>query len=484
MRYWALIIFLMASTSLAKGMEVSVSFAAFKSEKTTYLELYFYIMANSVSFEEVNNNNEVLQASVEILVLIKKGDEIIQFDKSKLFSPLSKIRSDFSDVKRLSVPPGSYTIEVEIIDSHNAENSILLSEQVDILFEGEIQQSDIQLLASYEDSQESNALVKNGIIMKPIPYHYYNRNYQKLSFYTEVYHSKMDSENYIICYSIQKIQSDGSREEKVKLYKRRKVKAVDPILLQLDISKIESGDYELSVSVVNSEQEVISEKKVFFIRQNPEYDYLKSVEYASVPEEEKDFTQELDSTALKYALRSLVPVVAQNESEVLKIVITKSDPKAMRMFLYNHFENQFPDNPGFAYKKYMEVVEAVDKKYQNGFGYGFESDRGYYFLKYGKPDDIRAVIDEPSAPPYEIWFYNKLTRTNQNNVRFIFYNPSLIENGHVLLHSTARGEWNNPKWEVMLYSNSSNEIQGGNPVDGNTMQDNFGRQARRLYNDF
>lgn len=484
MRYWALIFFFLFSTTFLQGMEVSVSFAAFKSEKSAYVELYFYVLANSVSFQEVNKEEELIQASVEILVLIKNGDEIIQYDKSKLYSPQSKIRADFSDLKRLSVPPGSYTIEVEIVDAYDAENSILLSEQIDILFEGDVQQSDIQLLASFEDSQESNALVKNGISMMPIPYHYYNRNYQKLSFYTEVYHEKLDAAYYIIRYSIQKIQSNGTREEIVKLFKRREVKAIDPILLQLDISKIESGDYILAISIVDGNQEVLSEKEVFFIRQNPEYDYLKSVEYESVPEEEKDFTQELDSAALKYALRSLVPVVPQNESEVLKIVISKSNLKAMRMFLYNYFENQFPDNPGFAYNKYLEVVTAVDNKYKNGFGFGFESDRGFYFLKYGKPDDIRAVVDEPSAPPYEIWFYNKLTRTNQNNVKFIFYNPSLIENGHVLLHSTARGEWNNPKWEVMLYSNSGDEIQGGNPVDGNTMQDNFGRQARRLYNDF
>jgi len=484
MRYWTLMIFFLVSTTFAKGMEVSVSFAAFKTERSTYLELYFHIMANSVSFEDVVRSGGLKQASVEILVLIKNGEEIIQFDKSKVNSPQSKTVADFSDVKRLPVPPGTYTIEVEIQDVHNPENSTTLSEQIVIAFEGEVQQSDIQLLASFEETQETNAQVKNGFAMKPIPYHYYNRNYQKISFYTEVYHENLETEHYIIKYSIHRLKSNGKREEKVKLFKRRAVKAVDPILLQLDISKIESGDYILSVAVVDSKQEIISEKEAFFIRQNPEYDYLKSMEYESVPEKDKDFTQELDSATLKYALRALVPVVPQNDAEVLKIVISKSDPKAMRMFLFNHFESQFPDNPGFAYKKYIAVASAVDKKYENGFGYGFESDRGFYFLKYGKPDDIREMVDEPSAPPYEIWFYNKITRTNQNNVKFIFYNPSLIENGHQLLHSTARGEWNNPKWEVMLYSNSGNEVMGGNSIDATGMQDNFGRQARRLYNDF
>jgi len=468
----------------AMALEASVSYATFKSDKSPYVELYFYILANSVAHVPYESDKTLKYASVEVLVLIKDGDQIIKFDKSRLNGPAGQEKLDFSDVKRIALDPGTYTLEVEITDLNDKENKTVLAEQLVVIFEGPVQQSQIQLLASFEESTEKNALVKNGFAMKPIPFHFYNRKYQSLAFYAEVYHEDKDEENYIISYSISKLLNNGQREEKIKQFKRRKVKSTDPILVQLDLSRIESGDYVLNLSVVDKQQQIISEAETFFIRANPEFDYLKAMEYSKPPEEEKDFTQKLDSMTLRYSLRALVPVIPQSDAEVLKIILARGDLKAMRMFLYNHFEAQFIENPEFAFKKFMDVAKAVDKKYENGFGFGFEADRGFYFLKYGKPDDIREVFDEPSAPPYEIWFYNTLVSTGQNNVRFVFYNPSLVENGHILLHSTARGEWNNPKWEVMLYSNSNSQIQGGNPVDGNRTQDNFGKQARRLYDDF
>ena len=95
-----------------------------------------------------------------------------------------------------------------------------------------------------------------------------------------------------------------------------------------------------------------------------------------------------------------------------------------------------------------------------------------------------SVEDEQSAPPYEIWFYNQFPQTNQNNVKFVFYNPSLATNGFTMLHSTARGEVNNPRWEVDLYGSAPNDLDGSNYIDGTQMKGNIGRHARRLYESF
>ncbi|RMF31243.1 MAG: hypothetical protein D6765_02085, partial [Bacteroidetes bacterium] len=64
------------------------------------------------------------------------------------------------------------------------------------------------------------------------------------------------------------------------------------------------------------------------------------------------------------------------------------------------------------------------------------------------------------------------------------YNPSLATNGFILLHSNARGEVNNPRWEIELYGQAPMEIDGSNYLDGTRMQDNIGRRARRLFEDF
>jgi len=126
----------------------------------------------------------------------------------------------------------------------------------------------------------------------------------------------------------------------------------------------------------------------------------------------------------------------------------------------------------------MKVAKVVDFEYNSGFGYGFETDRGHVYLKYGKPDEVIFEENEPSAPPYEIWFYTTFPATHQANVRFLFYNPTLAHNAFTLLHSTANGEVNNDLWEVQLYKDATLEIPGVNEKE---MPNNVYRKAREYF---
>ncbi len=484
MRGWCTF-FILFIAAHVYGVNASVSHAVFKAGDQAYVETSIKIMSRLVVFSPQKENKGFIQASVEILVMIKDGEDIIQYDRSRVNSPLVEVPVDFSYICRLPCQPGDYTIEVEITDLNNVKSSNVNTQEITVNFDNGVNIGGIQMLASFQADDTKSSMVKNGFLMDPIAYNFYNKHFDRLSFYTEVYHTDTEEQPfYLLRYLVQKIKDDGSREDRLVQYKKRQPVEVDPLLFQLDITEIESGDYALNVAVITPKKEIVVENEVVFIRANPEYDYILQVNDMEEPDDDLDFTAELDSAQLVYALKALIPVVNPTDGQVLDIVLSKKDVKAMRLFLFNHFDQNFEGNPKFGYEQYLQVANAVDKKYENGFGHGFESDRGFYFLKYGKPDEIQEVFDDPSAPPYEIWFYNKLVSTGQNNVRFVFYNPDLIENGHRLLHSTARGEWNNPKWEVMLYSNASNEIQGGNPVDATRMQDNWGRQARRLYNDF
>jgi GWxTD domain-containing protein len=168
----------------------------------------------------------------------------------------------------------------------------------------------------------------------------------------------------------------------------------------------------------------------------------------------------------------------------MNTLIRENKPDAMRLYLFSFWAKENPNNPEEGYKAYMKVARAIDDKFQSGFGHGFETDRGYVFMKYGAPSDAVTVENDPSAPPYEIWTYHQFPRTGQNNVKFLFYNPSLATNGFILLHSTARGEVNNPRWEVELYRNAPNELDDTDYFGGSQMQDNTGRHARRLMRDF
>ncbi len=470
------------------ALDSSISHAVFKTPAgTPYIEVYIYVLGNSVSFLPLTDSSDQLQAKLNVTILLRKDDRIASFEKYRLSSPITSKAIHFSDLKRLNFTEGEYDLEVIIQDEANLTDSITYQAKINSLPYNQLTQSDIQLLGSFSISNDISPFVKQGFFMESLPYNYYNKKYSLLTFYNEVYADKVyDGESYVYKYAIHKANGPEVGQELMAVFKKRVFKEIDPVLYQMDISSLGSGNYYLVLSLLNKEKELQSSKQILFMRSNPEVDYQitlgqlqqKTIDPAS------DFTVSMDSVQLRYSLRALLPVIQQSETEVLKIVISQRDPVAMRRFLYNYYATQYPKSPGSSHDKYMEVARAIDKMYNNGFGYGFETDRGYFFLKYGKPDDIQTVNDDPTAPPYEIWFYNKLVQTNQSNVKFIFYNPSLAENGHVLLHSTARGEWNNPKWEVMLYRNAPDELEGDNYIDGNRMKDNWNRNARRFYDDF
>jgi GWxTD domain-containing protein len=165
----------------------------------------------------------------------------------------------------------------------------------------------------------------------------------------------------------------------------------------------------------------------------------------------------------------------------MNALLQKGSAKSKQFFIHRYWSEQAGKFADQAFASYMSVAKIVDKMYRSGFGYGFETDRGHVFLKYGRPDDIIEVEDEPSAPPYEIWFYNQFPATHQNNVRFLFYNPSLATNGFTLLHSTAIGEVRNDRWEVELYKDATLEAPA---VDQKVMGDNVHRNARKYFENY
>lgn len=157
----------------------------------------------------------------------------------------------------------------------------------------------------------------------------------------------------------------------------------------------------------------------------------------------------------------------------------------MRFYVFRHFVRLDQNNPEAAFKSFIENANAVHARFQSGFRYGFETDRGRTYLRFGKPDDMVHVEDDPSAPPYEIWIYYNFPKTGQQNVKFLFYNPSLAGEDFILLHSTARGEIRNPKWERVLYSrNAADQEEGDNYNDATNVQRNLGRNARVYFEDF
>jgi hypothetical protein len=83
---------------------------------------------------------------------------------------------------------------------------------------------------------------------------------------------------------------------------------------------------------------------------------------------------------------------------------------------------------------------------------------------------------EPSAYPYEIWHYYKLG--TQTNRKFVFYNPDLVTNDFLLLHSDAQGELSNARWQMVVYKRDTQSI---NFDDEKKPGDYFGNQVNENF---
>jgi len=479
-----LLFFLGLSYSLP-ALDASVSYATFKSPTQSYIEVYLHIAGKSVTFKPAADS--AFQAGVEIVLLFKQGEEIVKFDKYILHSPLSGRPIDFIDLKRYGLEDGKYELVASIKDIHQPENAKEFKTEIEFNYQGEaLQQSGLVLLASFQRSDDaSNMFVKSGIQMEPLPYNFYSRHASSLIFYNEIYNAdKALGEDFMVSYSIEKMDNGESKVAMIG-HKRQQPQPIVPLLIQMDISKVPSGNYNLIVEVRNRAKELMSRKRIFFQRSNPFLDQeLETLQLAANVNIEEEFVSQLTPEDLEYSLRALTPRLPQGDVELVNSIVRNDSLNAQRLYLFSFWARESPTNPGFAYQKYMEVARAIDKQFDSGFRHGFETDRGYIYLKYGQPDDIENRDQEPSAPPYEIWTYYEFPRTNQNNVKFIFYNPSLAPDDYQLLHSTAFGELNNPQWQRELYRDVPNEIQGSDYFGGSEVQDNFNRNASRVFRDY
>jgi GWxTD domain-containing protein len=195
------------------------------------------------------------------------------------------------------------------------------------------------------------------------------------------------------------------------------------------------------------------------------------------------FAAGISEEDLDYVLKAHVPITGNIQLPTLQELIKSPNNNRKRKFIQQFWMKRSPASPAESYNKYMEVARAVDKEYYSNVGYGFQTHRGHIFLKHGKPSSILSIDSEPDAPPYEIWYYNKILTTNQTNVRFLFWNESLSHNDFWLLHSTCYGERNNPAWEAQLYKSVPNEMLD-NTIDGTQVKPGWNRQARTYFNQF
>lgn len=461
-------------------IDAGVSTFVYYEDDKPYVEYNVHIVSSSLTQREVGDN--LFQAELQIeLIITSENQDTMVIDQYTLVSPTTKFVTDFIDLRRYPLEAGEYNLLIKMTDVLNNTNTFELKEKTIIKEKNDTPVvSDIKLLSLIAPSDDaSNPLVKYGYVLEPATFNFYHRNMNSLYTYFEAYNMNTKADSSELAFRIieNDINAKVVQEKKSNILNEPKIVSIQGF----DITEIPSGNYLVEISLNPKNKEGWGYKDTIqFQRSNPVLD--TKILQNSADGISGSFVKDMNLEELTYAIKGLSPRVNSSERAVINQLLKADNEKGMKLFLYNYWVNYDPVNTTDTYNRYMKVVKAVDKTFYSTYGKGFETDRGYVFLRYGKPDNVITVEDDPSAPPYEIWFYDRVDRTGQSNVKFLFYNPNLGAYHFELLHSTCRGERQNKQWELELYKKSPNQIDG-NHLDATEMKDNFNRRAREYFED-
>lgn len=458
------------------ALDASVNVYKWRSTNGPYVEAAIEINGASITHEEVAEGK--LRCTVSVLMLLKQGDNIVDYKKYNLVSPDVLKPQDLVDVQRFVVLTGLYDLEVTITDLLNEKAIYKQTYQIDVLSE-----SITDLVFMKPPVQDSGKLSRNGYRVEPLAYPMLADDETTLHFYTEYYDGQSDKS--FVVYEVLDTAMTLQRASSA-VYKKGKaleMREVEPMFGSFDLSDLPSGVYNLRVTILSSKQEIVGQIIRPFLNYNTKADISQVQDYNVYLQ--NSFVNDMDSATVDYSLQAIMPVVNPKLTATLEDIIENGSLESQKYFLHRYYFRKYKKGAEEAYHSYMKVAKVLDDNYYDGVGHGFLTDRGYIYLRYGRPNKTIMVDDEPNGVPYEIWYYAHMPETNQTDVRFIFYNPSLAHRDFRLLHSTCYQERNNPRWVADLYRKySENELNGYNMIDSDDVKDNWGRRAKRLFNEF
>ncbi len=459
--------------------------------KTPYIETYLSVIGNSVKF--VKNVSDKYQGVIAISISFTQNGEIKNGQKYTLNSPETADTSlgfpNFIDQQRYTLTNGSYIMEVSIADKNNLSDKPFTTKvPITISYSDDrIIISDVELLESYTKSVTPNILTKSGYDLVPYVSTFYPENANKLKFYTEIYNAKKiigEEQKLVLSYFIE------SYEKRVKMgdysaFSKQTSNDVNILLSEFDITKLPSGNYNLVVEVRDKENKIQAEQKLFFQRKNAKgllsYEDLKSVNVKNT-----FVTSYTNIDTLLDYIRCIRPISNFSEIQYGENQLKERNLEIMQQFFYNFWKSRNEKEPQLAWLEYYKEVMKVNKEFGTYGLKGYDTDRGRVYLQYGSPDQRTKMDREPSAYPYEIWEYYRLydkslavtyPENKQSNKKFVFYNPDLVTNKYILIHSTAQGEINNTRWELLLHKRDTQsndfDIEKAPSHYGGTADENF-----------
>lgn len=447
--------------------------------KDPYIETYLAIYSPTV--KHLRNKNNKLQSALEIFLKVSQKDSLFLVDKYILNGPevdsLKQLDFNFIDLQRFNIKNGNYKLWFQITDLNDTSENNLISFEQELKInypENKINFSSVTFLEKFKVSKKQNMLSKSGFDLYPYVSRFYSKLKDTLYFYYEIYDLNLQKDSIFFLKTYVESYENNKIIEELVSFKRLKNGAILPNIQSFLLNNVVTGNYNLVLEVRDRNNEIVEQKKIFFQRfnDNPELEQERLAKMNLT----NSFVYSYTRKDLVYFLKALNPIASAKEQLYIKKLLKNDtvDTIYMQRFLYGFWDKRNRNNPFEAWKKYFEEIKKVNSNFKTSISYGFETQRGRVYLQYGPPNERIIELNEVGAYPYEIWIYNTLG--NQQNVRFVFYNPTLVKNNFELVHSEAFGEPFNLNWRNIIYQRSSFR------TGPNTLPSNYNQNTRLEHN--
>ena len=447
----------------------------YATELGNYIEIYLQFVGSSVKFEAVNNG---IQAKIALNFSILEKENSIRKDSYVLTSPLAidSVQDDFYEVKRFALPPGNYTLKIELIDVLN-DSRISAEKEITIVdFASKPTISEIEIAEYAFKSDVASSFQKAGIHIVPLISNFFSTEITRIPLYFEVYNSQVTNDSLvgILC---KIIDTENEKElEDLTLLWRVAIGPIIPVFKMIDIEKVPTGSFRIELGLINRKMELLTTSTYSFERSNEiqaEFDSEKMVL-------DPAFQASITEDSVFFFLASLIPIARPAEIKNIISTLKSKNLEKSRKHIQAFWRESAPTNSYEAWIRYKIQVVFVEVLYGNNFQDGFETDRGRVYLKYGAPSTHVVRENSPSEYPYEIWTYNKIGK--YSNKRFIFYNPDLTNGAYRLLHSDVLGELKNAAWSQILSQRNTNNGDIDDPNKFN--QKSWGANSGDLFRQY
>lgn len=408
-----------------------------------YVEFYFELKRVDFTFRPVDS---VLRADVHAWVHVRDtaGTPVDSVGGAFIsVAPDSAAVADSNFViffaRALVLPPGQYRARVVVTDLLDKTSSEApLSVVVPDFSRPELLLSDIEfgydIISQTADTGAipADVLVKNHYKVYPDCRGLVGQDRPRLFFYSEVYNLAFDparDNSYDVTVSVAPMDSVTGKP--VKVQKLTKAGNTAVLATGVDVRDLHAGAYNLRIDVSDpANGQWASAQKAFQVLAPVGADSLTPA----------DIQRMRDIFAY---------IIRPDQSQTFE----RLNATGKRAFWVQYWKDRDP-SPGTVENEskdeHLRRMNYANERFSVGSQNrtdGWRTDMGRVYIVYGPPNTVERYPFTSEGKPAEMWYYDNLA--GQGQVYFLFIDESGFGE-YNMVHSTARGERRDPKWEEQI----------------------------------